>query len=77
MLLALALACLAPQVIDRTPKVPWSYQDYLALDTAKTTCKLRYPQAPCLVRFYRQAQGTYRAVCGQRPADDAKECRRD
>lgn len=69
--LALVLALMGcastcPNPVIDNPTGVWSSRDKDAYDSARTRCKVHFPGSPCLITFYKVAEGRYRAVCGQR-----------
>lgn len=64
--------CVGAQTQSRCPLTwinnhtnQWTTNDQRALQRAKTGCRLRYADAPCLKRFDKLASLRYTALCGQ------------
>jgi hypothetical protein len=56
-------ACVEPEVINLTDS--WTERDKKALSFTKQRCYEIYGlEAPCLKRFYKTGEGSYRAICG-------------
>lgn len=62
-LLALALNCPVPQIIDLSAAV-WDIRDAATLERSKTRCGEKFPKSPCLKVFTRIEPGRYTVICG-------------
>lgn len=64
------LICAATLIFNT--KSSWSQEDDKNLLQAQKRCEQIYPDAPCLVRFYKREPQVYWAVCGEAPENTRK-----
>lgn len=57
------MTCILPILINIS-NIPWNQRDYSELDRAKSRCAELYSDAPCLKKFIKVRELTYRVICG-------------
>ena len=63
--LAAALSCPVPQRINKS-KFEWNMRDTQVLKIAQKRCGVIYPDAPCLIKFFKLDEHDYGVICGRR-----------
>lgn len=61
--LIIAGSCPKTIVINDSSEA-WNDKDQQALDSATKRCKEKFPDAPCLKKFWKKEPQTYWALCG-------------
>lgn len=56
--------CLGHPELLNISKEPWIPRDYIEMDVARARCSSLYNDAPCLKKFIKVRELTYRAICG-------------
>ena len=56
------ITCVVTVILNLT--AVWTPDDQVTLDRAKQRCATIYPDAPCLKKFTKTEELTYRAICG-------------
>lgn len=62
-LLFIMLNCPATDITNLTDT--WTDKDEQTLISAGDRCYKIYPDSPCLIRFWKMEELTYRAICGE------------